>query len=110
MSKEGVQVIRAQEPSVDHAVPRTVPELLSYPWFKKPAVPPIPKAPTPLLRPEAVQEIGYLQSMDPAGTTSPPTEPQFGPRTRHDSESLAQRMGRNLAAVPHRVACHVFEV
>ena len=89
--------------------PKSVNELLAYPWFKIPAVPPIPKAPTPLLRPEAVREIGYLPPMDPAGTTSPLTEPQFGPMTRHDSRpaSLAQRMRQNLRAVRGHVAARV---
>ena len=61
------------------------------------------------MRPDAVQKIGYLQPMDPAGTTSPPTEPQFGPMTRHESRpaSLAQRMRRNLRAASHRVATRV---
>ena len=78
----------------DDVQPKTVNDLLAYPWFKRSAVPPIPKAPTPLLQPDAVREIGYLPPMDPAGTTSPPTEPQFGPIIRHESRpaSFSQRM------------------
>ena len=68
---------------------------------------PFRKHPPPLLQPDAVKHIGYLQPMDRAGTTSPPAEPQFGPMTRHESESLAQRMRRNLTAVPSRVAARV---
>ena len=106
ISAEAMQVIRAQDSSDDHSLPCTVPELLSFSWFKIPAVPPIPKAPTPLLQPDAVQEIGYLPPVDPAGTTS---HPQFGPMPRGESRtaSLAQRMRRNLTAVSRRVASRV---
>ena len=108
ISFECMQVISMRHfESEDRSEPYTVRELLTYSWFKRPAVPPIPKAPTPLLHPDAVQEIGYLQPMDPAGTTSPPTKPQFGPKTFHESDSLAQRMGRNLRAASHRVATRV---
>ena len=102
ISEEAMQVIRAQD--FTGSEPYTVPELTSHPWFKRSAVPPIPKAPTPLLQPDAVREIGYLQSMDPAGTTSPPTEPQFGPMTRDEPRpaSFAQRMRRNLRSLTGR--------
>ena len=106
VSEEAKQVIRVDHFSDDHSEPYTVTELLSYPWFRGPAVPPMPSSPTPLLQPEAVEQIGYLQPMDPAGTTSPPTEPQFGPVTRDEFRPVpfAQRMRRNLRAVPDRVA------
>ena len=108
VSQECLQVTNYHLHVDEHPEPKSVNELLSYPWFKIPDVPPIPKAPTPLLQPDAVREIGYLQPMDPAGTTSPPTEPQFGPMTRHASPaSFAQRMGRNLRAVRGHVAARV---
>ena len=109
ISAEAMQVIRAQCASDDHTEPKSVNELLSYPWFKRSASPPIPKTPTPLLQPKAVQQIGYLPPLDPAGTISPPTEPQFGRMTRAESRpaSFAQRMGRNLRAFPRHVTARV---
>ena len=106
ISEEAMQVIRAQGSSDDHSKPKNVKELLSYPWFKRSDFPPIPKAPTPLLQPDAVQQIGYLQPIDPAGTISPL---MFGPMTRHESRpaSFAQRMRQNLRTVPSRVASRV---
>ena len=92
--------------------PSTVPQLLQHPWFTSgPSIGPIPKEPTPLLRPAVVQKIGYLQPMDAAGTTGTPTDPVQGPRNlpehkRRDERrrgSLMQRL-RRAVSVPTRAA------
>ena len=106
VSEEAVQVIQAKYPRDDHSELKGVDELLAYSWFKRSSSAPVPKTPTPLLHPDAVREIGYLPPMDPAGTTSPPVGPQFGPLTRKESRPapIAQRMRRNLRAFPGHVA------
>ena len=69
-SKEAIQVISGRRKG--HPQLTTIPELLAFPWFAGPVRAPIPKEPTPLLRPEIVERIGYLPPQARARTTSRP--------------------------------------
>ena len=114
-SKEGVQLVSGRRQG--HPQPTTIAELLEFPWFSGPVHAPIPKAPTPILQPEVVEQIGYLPPLDPSGTTSPqqvadvvhPLTDEIESVARSDSRSssFAQRMRNHLRSIPHHVRSRI---
>ena len=103
-SKEADQVIRGHREG--HSLPTTIAELLDFPWFAGPVHAPIPKEPTPLLRPEVVKQIGYLPPLAPAGTSSKPRVAHPPPGEievvahAHASTSSSQRV---ILPPPHEI-------
>lgn len=97
-SPKAQQVCRASQDSGKTHVLDSVDNFLTLPWFKTKAVAPIPKQPTPLLRPEVVEQIGYLPSVDPAGTLSAPVESSERVRL-----PFATRVSRSIRSIPGRL-------
>lgn len=77
----------------------TIDTLLARPWFSMPAVPPMPKSMTPLLRSDVVTSMGYLPPRDPAGTTLP----QIRERYRSGGQSFSERMRHVVSGIPSRL-------
>jgi serine/threonine protein kinase len=75
----------------------TITLFMSYPWFRMEAVPPIPKTPTPLLPDEAVEDMGYLPSVEHPGRRRTESQPQPPP------PSFTQRMAHTVRSIPSLV-------
>jgi serine/threonine protein kinase len=98
LSPEAQQVLDLQRVHRDD-LPKTVKQLLSFPWFSMNAVAPIPKAPTPLLLPGAAEKIGFASPVG-AGTVAPDS-PRSHREERHDADEPRERRRSSHAAQPH---------
>jgi hypothetical protein len=67
----------------------TVREMMAMPWFSMTAVAPIPKSPTPLLRPNVVWGMGFDPPLNPAGV---PVDEEIEPEKGAGSSRGSERM------------------
>lgn len=71
--------------------PRNIDDFMRLKWFSKPplAAPPFPKDPTPMLRPEVVQELVFLPQEHPTGSRGPPAKPET-PESRSSERRVSE--------------------